>query len=162
MHPIQAIKAFFRVLIKGEEGNAGPAAAPPPDDAFKASAEPAIQLLGLFQKEGRLLDFLLEDISGYSDADVGAAVREIHAGCRRVLDERAAFERVLDGEEGASIEVPAGFDASAISLTGNVHGDGPYRGSLRHRGWRVAKFDLPTVPAGSDARVAAPAEVDLG
>ena len=81
MHPIQAIRAFFRVLFRGERG----LLPPPPSGTFQASAAPAVQVLGLLQKEGRLVDFLMEDLGGYSDADVGAAVRPIHAGCRKVL-----------------------------------------------------------------------------
>lgn len=161
MHPIQALRAFFRVLFHGEPQGAAAAAPPPPDSAFKASGEPAIQLLGLFQKEGRLIDFLRENIAGFGDAEVGAAVREIHAGCRRVLDERLTLEPIVDGQEGARVDVPAGFDASAISVSGNVTGDAPYAGTLRHRGWRVTRLDLPTVPAGADTRVAAPAQVEI-
>lgn len=161
MHPIQAIRAFFRVFFKGEAAVAA-AAPPPPDDAFKPSSEPAIQLLGLFQKEGRLLDFLREDIASYSDADVGSAVREIHAGCRRVIDERITLERILEGSDGDSVEVPADFDPSAVALEGNLPAEGPYRGVLRHGGWRVAEMRLPTAAAGADPRVAAPAQVDVG
>lgn len=159
MHPIQAIKAFFRVFAKGEAALS--AAAPPPEDAFKASSEPAIQLLALLQKEGRLLDFLMEDVSGFSDADVGAAARRIHEDCTKVLRERAQLERVVDEEEGNAVELPDDFDRSTIALLGNVPAQGPYKGTVRHRGWRVAHLELPTVSAGSDPRIAAPAEVEL-
>lgn len=157
-----AIKWFFKVLREGEppSGSAGQTTAPPPP-VFTPSLEPAIQLLGLLQKEGRLLDFLHEDIGGYSDAEVGAAVRTIHAGCRRALKEHATLEPVAPQAEGASITVPTGFDASAIQLTGEVRGGPPFRGIVRHRGWRVVKLNLPTVPSAADARIAAPAEVEV-
>ena len=157
MHPIQAIKAFFRVLAHGEAA----ALPPPPDNAFQASAQPAVQLLALLQKEGRLVDFLREDISGFTDAEVGAAAREVHAGCRRMSDERIDLEPILQEAEGAAVEIPADFDASAITLIGAVPAEGPYRGTVRARGWRVTRLQLPTVPPGADASVAAPAEVEL-
>jgi len=158
MHLIQAFKAFFRVLSAGEQTPAPP---PPPAEAFKPSSEPAIQLLALLQKEGRLLDFLSEDIQSYGDADVGAAVRSIHAGCRGLLDERVRLEQILEGSEGDSVEVPAGFDASSISIIGSTPSAFPARGRLVHRGWRVTELRLPTPPPGADARVAAPAEVEF-
>ncbi|MBX3730418.1 MAG: DUF2760 domain-containing protein [Candidatus Sumerlaeia bacterium] len=161
MHLVQAIKAFFRVLAHGE-GAAPAAVAPPPPDAFRASPEPAVQLLALLQKEGRLVDFLREDIAAYSDADIGAAVRAIHAGCRKVLDERVALEPIVAEAEGAAIAVPADFDPSAIALTGNLTTPRPHRGTVRHRGWRVTRLDLPTIPPGSDPHVAAPAVVEIG
>ncbi len=165
MHLIQAIKAFFRVLMHGDVSVAGDAAAPvaaPPAMAFQGSSEPAIQLLGILQKEGRLVDFLMEDIVSFSDADVGAAVRPIHEGCRKVLTDRMKLERVHASEEGAHVTVEAGFDASAISLVGNITGDAPYKGTLNHRGWRVAEIHLPTVPPEADAHIVAPAEVQVG
>src|SRR5207253_6846543 len=36
----------------------------------------AVQLLAILQREGRLLDFLQEDVDGYADAQIGAAVRD--------------------------------------------------------------------------------------
>ncbi len=156
MHPIQATKAFFRVLIHGEG-----AAAPPPEDAFQASREPAAQLLALLQDEGRLVDFLMEDIGGYGDADVGSSVRQIHTGCRKVLDERVKLARVRDEEENSTITVEEGFDASSIRLVGNVKSDPPFSGRLAHRGWRIEELTLPTVAAGSDPMVVAPAEIEI-
>jgi len=160
MSLIQAIKAFFRTLKNSDD--AALAAAPPPAEAFQASRQPAVQLLALMQKEGRLVDFLMEDIDAFDDADVGAAARQMHAGAKRVLMERAKIERILDAEEGARTEVPGDFDASAISLIGNVAGDGPFAGTVRHRGWRIQEIALPTVSSTSDPTVVAPAEVEVG
>lgn len=161
MHPILAIQWFFKVLFQGDPSAAGNAAAATPAPVFKASPTPAIQVLGLLQKEGRLLDFLQEDIASYGDAEIGAAVRDIHDGCRRFLKERVKLEPVLQAAEGSPFTVPANFDASAISLMGNVSGKPPYKGTVRHRGWRVAEINLPTVPEKADAHVAAPAEVEV-
>ena len=157
MHPIQAIKAFFRVLSQGEAA----APPPPPEEAFQASAQPAVQMLALLQKEGRLLDFLQEDIGGFSDEEVGVAVREIHAGCRKVLDERIEMQRIVEKPEGDTAEIPADFDASAIELVGKIPESGPYKGVVRSRGWRIAKLNLPTVAPDADPSVAARAEIEL-
>src|SRR5262249_10518216 len=104
-------------------------------------------------------DFLLEDIDAYGDSQIGAAVRSIHAGCRSVLQERVQLERILEGEDGAAIEVPAGFDAAAIRVTGNVVGAPPFHGSLQHLGWRAVKITLPE--SSTDPRIVAPAEVEV-
>lgn len=131
-----------------------PAAPPPPDGA-------AVQILALLQKEGRLLDFLQEEIDGYDDAQVGAAVRNIHRSCRQVLAEHIGLEAVLGGEEEQSITVPRGFDPSRIRLIGNVTGDPPFTGVLKHHGWRAASISLPRPAQGHDPSVIAPAEVEL-
>jgi len=124
--------------------------------------DPAVALLAVMQREGRLIDFLREDISGYSDAQVGSAVRAIHESCRRALDEHLTLEPVRAEEEGARILVENGFDASALRLTGNVSGKPPFRGILRHRGWRTRRVELPADPAGQDPTIVAPAEIEIG
>lgn len=124
--------------------------------------DPAVSLLALLQREGRLVDFLREDIAAYPDAQVGAAVRAIHASCRKVLDEHLALEPVRSEEEGARVLVERDFDASAIRLTGNVSGKPPFRGILRHRGWRTRRVELPADPLGQDPSIVAPAEVEIG
>jgi hypothetical protein len=134
--------------------------APPPPPA-KPTPDAAVQLLALFQREGRLVDFLREDIQPYEDTQIGAAVREIHKACRQVLAEHLTLEPVLNGQEGDEVTIPAGFDPSAIRLTGNVSGEPPFRGSLRHTGWRAAQVKLPAQPAGQDPKIVAPAEVEI-
>ena len=135
-------------------------AAPPPPPP-KPTADAAVQLLALFQREGRLVDFLREDIQPYDDAQIGAAVREIHKACREVLTEHLTLEPVLSGNEGDEITVPQGFDPSAIRLTGNVSGEPPFHGSLRHAGWRATQVKLPAQPAGQDPKIVTPAEVEI-
>jgi hypothetical protein len=121
----------------------------------------AVQLLAILQREGRLLDFLQEDVDAYSDAQIGAAVRDIHRGCKKVLAEHAPLEPVLSGQENASVRVDPGFDPSRIRLTGNVVGEPPFTGTLRHHGWRTAKVVLPELTGAADPSVVAPAEVEL-
>jgi hypothetical protein len=122
----------------------------------------ALQLLSLLQREGRLVDFLQQDITAFSDADIGAAARVVHEGCRRALRAHAAIEPVLRQAEGARVELAAGFDADEVKLVGDVRGQPPYAGVLRHRGWRATKLELPLIVGGHDAHVLAPAEVELG
>jgi hypothetical protein len=123
------------------------------------SSDAALRLLALLQQEGRLVDFLEEDIAPYDDAQVGAAVRSIHQGCRQVLRERVQLERIIDKEDGATLEVPEGFDPAAIRVTGNVAGSPPFRGTLEHAGWRAVKVTLPD--PNTDPAIIAPAEVEV-
>jgi hypothetical protein len=131
---------------------------PPPPP--KPSGEP-LRLLALLQREGRLLDFLLEDIDGYANDQVGAAVRDIHRNCRKAVQDHLVLEPVLAGEEQSTVEVRPGFDPSAIRLTGNVTGQPPFRGTLLHHGWRVKEIKLAKPPEGQDEFVVQPAEVEL-
>ncbi len=121
----------------------------------------AVQLLAILQREGRLLDFLQEDVDAYSDAQIGAAVRDIHRGCKKALAEHMPLEPVLREPENAQVRVDPGFDPSRIRLVGNVVGEPPFTGALRHHGWRIAKVTLPSPPRGTDPTVVAPAEVEL-
>ena len=120
-----------------------------------------LAVLGLLQREGRLIDFLREDVAAFSDADIGAAARVVHAGSRKILDQYLTLEPVLKDAEGATVTVPAGFDAERIRLTGNVAGQPPFRGSLKHHGWVATSVRLPQVSPTLDPRVIAPAEVEL-
>lgn len=133
---------------------------PKPPPPPKPNPEPLL-LLTLMQREGRLVDFLLENIDGADNENLGAAVRNIHQACQKVLREHLVMEPVLKAEEKSVVEVPAGFDPSAIRLTGNVTGQPPFRGSLEHHGWRVTKVKLNKPPEGQDAFVVHPAEVEL-
>jgi hypothetical protein len=131
-----------------------PAAAPRP------GAE-ALRLLSLLQQEGRLVDFLLEDLQNVPDAQLGAGVREVHRKCRQMLLDHLRIEPILPHNEGDQVSVPAGFDPSAIRLTGNVTGHPPFTGTLQHRGWRVVEVRLSPAPTGQDPFVLMPAEVEL-
>lgn len=133
---------------------------PEPSKPKKLSGEP-LRLLNLLQREGRLLDFLLEDISMATDEQIGAGVRELHKKAQAILKEHLTLEPVMAGQEESTVEVPPGFDPSAIRLTGNVTGQPPFRGVLKHHGWRVKSYKLPAPPTGVDELVVAPAEVEL-
>jgi len=181
---VLAFYAFFAILFRVEVASAvhrirearrarnvlpQPAAPVPPVEARTsppaalpgADPRPALQLLSVLQREGRLVDFLEEDLTGYPDAAVGAAARAVHAGCRKALGELLGLEPVYREPEGAQVTVERGFDPAAVRLTGNVVGEPPFRGALRHHGWRAREVKLPPAQGGADASVVAPAEVEL-
>src|SRR5262245_1503237 len=132
----------------------------PPAPPREPSELPALRLLGVLQDEGRFVDFLQEDLSPYPDEQIGAAVRGIQEGCRKAVREHLEIEPVLSGIEGEAVTVEAGFDPAAIRLTGNVTGSPPFRGVLRHPGWRVRRASVPS-RRGHDPHLLAPAEVEI-
>src|SRR3954462_4639289 len=131
------------------------------DKPSPESLDRAVQMLALLQRDGRLVDFLEEDVSSYPDGQLGAAVRSIHTSCRQVLERYIKLEPILSSDEDQPVTVPVGFDPAAIKLLGNVSGEPPIRGLLRHRGWRVTEVRLPSLPQGSGKAIVAPAEVEV-
>jgi hypothetical protein len=121
----------------------------------------ALATLGVLQSEGRLLDFLSEDIDGYDDADIGAAVREVHRGCRQALSDHFPLAPIRDEEEATLVTVPEGYDPAEIRLTGNMIGKPPFSGSIRHRGWRATEVRLPDTRSQEGHGVIVPAEVEV-
>ena len=121
----------------------------------------ALQLLGLLQREARFVDFIQEDVAPYTDAEIGAAARVVHEGCRKVLREHFAIQPVRTEAEGSRITLQAGFDATAVRLTGNVVGQAPFTGTLGHRGWQATEVKLPQLTDSKAANVIAQAEVEL-
>jgi len=127
----------------------------------EAGPEAALQLLALLQREGRFVDFVQEDMSSFSDAEIGGAARVVHDGCKKALAEHLPVEAVRAESEGTTLTLEKGFDAGKVRLTGNVSGEPPYRGTLAHRGWRVTEVKLPKMAEGHDPKIIAPAEVEL-
>jgi hypothetical protein len=119
----------------------------------------ATQVLALLQRDGRLVDFLMEDLTAYADAQIGAAVRDVHAGSRQALDRYFTLNPVLDDEEGRPVTLEGDLDAARIKVVGHVTGQ-PARGILRHRGWEATRVALPALPA-SGLSIVAPAEVEV-
>jgi hypothetical protein len=141
-----------------------PAEQPQTDSAPEPAVRdlsPALQLLSLLQRQGRLVDFLRQDVADFSDEDIGAAARVVHDGCRKALEQHLDLEPVRDEDEGARVRVEAPIDAARLKLVGNVAGAGPYAGVLRHRGWRATRVQLPDLVGDHDPRVLAPAELEL-
>jgi hypothetical protein len=137
------------------------AAAPPPGPPAATEPQSALQLLSLLQQNGRLIDFLQEDITAFSDQEVGAAARLVHQGCRQTLEEYLAIRPIREEPEGARVTLAADFDASLVRLTGNLVGEAPFSGTLIHRGWRATQVRLPRVASGHDLKILTAAEVEL-
>jgi uncharacterized protein DUF2760 len=164
--PVDIVQA----LVKSPTDTAqipAPAPAPSAMSPAKTADRPtdaddrAVQLLALLQRDGRLIDFCSENIADYSDAQIGAAVRELHQNCRQVLERYVKLEPILDSAEGQPVTVQAGFDAATIKVIGNIAGRPPLRGMLRHRGWRVTRLQLPPLPESASRSIIAPAEVEI-
>ncbi len=169
---VLAFAAFFKVLFDAAYAgrvqrlaSGEPAPVPPPTPEppklREVPTDSALQLLGLLQREGRLIDFLQEDLGAYPDAAIGATARVMHSSVRKALLAHVSFEPVRTESEGTRVEIPAGFSASEIRLIGNVVGEPPFTGTLSHAGWRATKIELPKLSPGYDVRVIAPAEVEL-
>jgi hypothetical protein len=136
--------------------------APMPVAANQAEAE-VVSFLATLQEKGRLVDFLMDDVTAYSDAQVGAAARVVHAGCKAALKEHFAIRHIRDEAEGAAISVPAGYAADEYRLVGKISGEAPFSGRLVHAGWKTESVKLPRVlkTAGDRLPTIAPAEVEL-
>jgi hypothetical protein len=177
-----AIRIFFATLFQADvarqvsellarRGAAGgmpvePPAAKPAKVEAKVAPAPArsdaVTLLATLQREARLVDFVQEPLEAYSDAQIGAAARDVHRECGKVLARLFAMRPILAAAEGATVEVPAGFDGGRYRLTGNVTGAAPFHGRLVHHGWEVEKCELPAWSGtAAAARVVAPVEVEL-
>jgi hypothetical protein len=151
-----ALRTFWRVFIDPEFA----ARVAPLFD--QAPAGPDLRVLAVLQRDGRLIDFLEEEIDGYPDAQIGAAVRDIHRQCRKSLHDYLTIEPVMSAVEEERVTVAPDFDPAAIRLIGNVNSAPPFHGVLKHRGWRVKEARLPTLPATrGDTSVLAPAEVEV-
>ena len=165
-----AFRVFFSLIFHGRIAPdiladfTTPAAAPAPAPAAPpppaATSDRAAQLLALLQRDGRLVDFLMEDLAGYADAQVGAAVRDVHAGCRQVLSKYSALTPVLDDEEGTTVTLARDLDPARIKVVGAVAASTALRGVVRHRGWELSRLDLPPLPA-TGRTIVAPAEVEV-
>jgi hypothetical protein len=148
--------------VKGEV-SAGQEKVPESDMASPTEVG-ACRILFLLQNKGRLIDFLQEDITRYPDAQIGAAIRYIHEDCSNALREYMSFAPVMSQKEGENVVVSEGFDPSEIRLTGNITGAPPFKGILRHAGWKVSQINLPDLPKGQKQKhtIIAPAEVEIG
>ncbi len=169
---IDAFKAFWQVLrggelVPGEQVNelrdriARLSAAPKPEPRPDRFHEGAVYALLLLQREGRLVDFLQENLDGYADDQIGAAVRQIHKDCAKALSEYFGIQRVVDTAEGESVQVPAPLDPTLYKLSGNVPDEAPYRGAVRHQGWKAARLNLPERTGKINEAIIQPAEVEI-
>jgi hypothetical protein len=163
-----AFRSFFSILdhsripddvVTALSGTPVKVAPPVPSAPQPEPAGRATQLLTLLQRDGRLVDFLMEDLAPYSDAQVGASVRDVHAGCRTVLTRYLSIVPVMHEQEGETVTVDRDADLARVKVVGNIAGQPPYKAILRHRGWDAVRVELPPVPPGGT--ILAPAEVEV-
>ncbi|HEY2014624.1 MAG TPA: DUF2760 domain-containing protein [Bryobacteraceae bacterium] len=174
---VLAFRCFFNILFQGAlapevltELNLTRREAAPVKTAAKPAVAPvvpvartsdgALQILGILQRDSRLVDFLMEDITSYADDQIGAAVRELHDQCRDSIARYVTLTPVIDGVEGTFAKAPSS-DPNVVKFVGNVPAKPPAGGTLRHKGWRAAKVDLPALVAKQDASIIAPAEIEI-
>jgi hypothetical protein len=153
--------AFAARIANLRQTAALPSGRPPEPAQAGPDYTAALQLLALLQREGRFIDFLQEDVAAFSDAEIGAAARVMHDGCKRGLAGSIELSRVRPEAEGAAVTLEVGFDAALTRVTGNVVGPPPFSGRLAHHGWQVKKIRMPRLAEGHDPRIVALAEVEL-
>jgi hypothetical protein len=165
---VMAFRAFFALLFGGRLpedivahlGLAPKAPPPPPPPPPVTYEDGALQLLGILQREGRILDFFMEDLSPYSDEQIGAAARDVHIKTGEVLSRHFAPQPVIDAVEGSAVSGPP--EGVVVKFVGNVPASGrPKGGVLRHPGWRASRSSLPKLAAKTDLTILAPAEIEV-
>jgi hypothetical protein len=176
-----ALKAFFRALrdrtfaeqldklVQGHTLALSTTTASPLEERLRAARRAqaptrsdALTLLATLQREARLIDFFMEDLSGYDDAQISAAARNVHRDGAAALERMFALRPLRSQAEGSPLEIPAGYDPVQVTLTGNVTGQLPLRGTLVHHGWQAMQCTLPEWSGQEEAaRVIAPAEVEV-
>ncbi len=136
--------------------------APERPQTSRADAD-IVHFLSMLQEKGRLVDFLMDDINAYSDAQVGAAARVVHVGCKGVLQDHFSINPVRPEQEGSTVQVPAGYSADEYRLVGRIAGSAPFSGVLVHRGWKTDRVKLPQLLRGAadPLPAIAPAEVEV-
>jgi hypothetical protein len=143
---------------------AEPAAVAPKGRDERTDAE-IVHFLGLFQQKGRLVDFLMEDVTSFSNEQVGAAARVVHQGCSQVVKEFFVIEPAHQGEDGSPVTLEEGYDSAAYQLSGKLEGSPPFKGTLAHHGWVAREVKLPRLVKDSHKTekglVIAPAEVEV-
>ena len=151
----------LRLEDKSAEKKPEPPKPAPPKPAAPERSE-ALTLLAALQREARFVDFIKEPLDAYSDAQVGAASRDVHRECGRVIERMFAVEANSDLEEGAKIEVPQGTDPGCIRLVGNVTDGADVSGEIVHQGWKATRCEVPKWTGSKEARlVVAPTEVEV-
>jgi hypothetical protein len=139
-----------------------PATLPPPVTATNQAETEIVAFFALLQDKGRLVDFLMEDLTAFDDARVGAAARVVHQGCGEVLKEYFKITSVSEAEEGSQVVVPAGYASDQYRMIGKLSGNPPFTGKLVHKGWKTEYVKLPRSTKTDRLPAIAPAEVEIG
>ncbi|MFO8047470.1 MAG: DUF2760 domain-containing protein [Desulfosudaceae bacterium] len=120
-----------------------------------------LHLLSVLQAEGRLLDFLNEDLQAFEDSQIGAAARGVHDNCRQALARYVTLGPVIEEAEGQAVTIDPRSDPDRFQLSGNVTGDPPFQGVVTHPGWRAGTLNLPEFSFSGDPEIIAPAGVKI-
>jgi hypothetical protein len=156
----QAFQAFFKAWREPEEAKKFLADSPQQIEAPQDSMH--LRLLSYLQQAGRLVDFLKEDITQFSDAQVGAAVRKVHQDCNKLLEELVTIRPLRSEQEGSTLQIPKGYDPNEVKVVGQIKGEPPYTGILVHKGWKAHKRSLPKKTSrDSHCDIIHPAEVEV-
>jgi Domain of unknown function (DUF2760) len=165
---VLGIVALVTILAgRGPDADTGSAATETARPVAVTSASQAdaeiVSFLAMLQARGRLVDFLMDDINAHDDAQVGAAARVVHAGCKGVLQEHFRIGPVRKESEGSTVQIAAGYAADEYRLLGRISGPAPFSGVLVHHGWKTDAVNLPRIVRSSTDRLPAiaPAEVEL-
>jgi len=153
-----AIKAFFKAFKEPEKALLF---IEEPVGKNEKSDPSHLRLLSILQQSGRMIDFLKEDISSYSDAQVGAAVRKIHLDCGKSLEEFVAIRPIMDEAEGSIITISSGYNPSEMKIVGKVNDTFPLKGHIIHRGWKACKRSLPKKSGEQAGELLSPAEIEV-
>jgi len=138
-----------------------PVTIPPRSQTANQAEAEVVAFFALLQEKGRLVDFLMEDITSYDDTHVGAAARVIHQGCREVLQGHFKITAISEYEEGSQVTLPAGYAKEQYRIVGNLNGEPPFTGTLIHKGWKTEFVKLPRIVETQRLPAIAPAEVEL-
>jgi len=163
----QAIESVLNKKAETASASAGgdatrPAEIHQPTVATPPQRNDAITLLATLQREARFVDIVKEPLGDYSDAQIGAAARDVLRDCGEAIDRLFDLKPILEEKEGAEVETPAGYDPGRYRLTGSVSGEPPYSGQLIHHGWKASHCRLPQWSGGEDsALVVAPIELEV-
>ncbi len=154
----KAVVATVTAVETKPEKPVAPPAAPQPTAPVRNDA---ISLLATLQREARLVDIVKEPLADYSDAQVGAAARDVLRDCGKVLDRLFKLEPILEQEEGAIVEIPAGADSARYRISGKATGKAT-SGSLIHHGWQARQCELPKWSGSNEsALIVSPAELEV-
>ena len=160
MRLLIAFKAFFKALREPEQ--AQQFLNDPCEIKETCSTDLShLRLLALLQQSGRLIDFLKEDIKDFTDAQVGAAVRQIHQDCSKSIEELVTIRPLIPEKEGTTVTVPKDYDPSVMKVLGKVKGEPPYKGVVVHQGWKAHKHSLPKKMGEQANEVISPAEIEV-
>lgn len=161
LSPRPSAQADRTAASTGRPASKEPVSAPSAKGGRSMEKRLFLHLLGAFQRRGRLVDFLFEDLDAFADEQIGAAVRSIHANCKNTLSKYVKLKPVIEDAEGREITLDAGYNTGCIHVVGNVSGQPPFNGVVRHRGWRAVSIELPTLSGDYESGLVAPAEVEI-